>query len=758
MHRDRNKDGERDRDPTKWLARKREAERIRDPKNLLRVSGNAATVILNSGVTSSQSSAALGYSSTAYSAAHSSNASHSIHSQNSGNLIAWQAEGMGVTLIDRFDVRNQLHFINPLDCKDHDDIDVPLPPTNADVTDADAAADSDSESAHDFNSDDDEIKFQSYRDLIQLRLEGADESRSIEFIDEHWNTLFLDKNDHANLVLNAASNSANTATTASSEPVGSVFKNLTTDQSILHVVSDLTQEDTNLLDATGRKFGIQSASSLYKDELKQIIKPQSAPNDKSRSSKFPRQRRKRPFKKKDNATAADDASSTSSSSSDEPESSFVIEFESGDEKQAAEMQPTQPVPPIAQLPANKKLGSLSKTIMDSELRSFGDDPLDSNVRSANAAATLHLEDTVKAGNEERRGDCDRSTRIFDMHARINSNSANDTKKAELNTPSNPDLQKLSASEKLKMKAKLALNKQIVNDEKTQILFKKRRPNSSASNVRQSGKTSVGQYNQERIEGVALVDEFGRTIRRAADPLPQPPPRSDKGRDSNVADNPKMQSISPESAAAANDPTQPSANTANTVSGTAISDSKSRENVDSFPPFEKKSDRQETIGAATGSQSLGRGLHHLLSENTPQIKSVTRKGLIPKHGKTRRTADIPHSHSHLSSKEGIMVYALPLDQDLVSAKRKVPDLSLVITEGLLLGPDLVIASFLLPLGQGPEKEGSQLTPGRAQDLGSKTGNTMHLGKGGTGLDHNHHFQNGGETAFYCAPFNTLRNNT
>ncbi|KAJ3229982.1 hypothetical protein HDU81_004846 [Chytriomyces hyalinus] len=621
MHRDRNKDGERDRDPTKWLARKREAEKMRDPTNLLRVSGNAATVLLNSGVTSSQSSAALEYSSkpSAYSAAHPSAASHSIHSQNNGNLIAWQADGVGVTLIDRFDVRNQLDFISPMDCKDHDDIDTPLPPTNADGADADAGAgaDSDSENAHDFNSDEDEIKFQSYRDLIQLRLDGADESRSIEFIDDNWNTLFLYKNDHASLALNAASNSANTAITASTtsaEPVGTVFRNLTTDQSILHVVSDLTREDTKLLDATGRKFGIQSASSLYKDELKQIIKSQSAPNDKSRSSKMPRQRRKRSFKKRNSTKTADDASSTSSSSSDEPESSFVIEFESGDEKQEPEKQPAHAVPPIAQLPAHKKLGSLSRTIMDSELRSFTDDLSNSNARSINATKTPHLEDTVKADHQEMREDSDRSSRLFDMHARISGNNANDTKKAELQTPNNSDMQKLTASEKLKMKAKLALNKQIVNDEKTQILFKKRRPNNSASNMRQSGKSPVGQYNQERIEGAALVDEFGRTIRSVADPMPQLPPPSVTDNDCNAADERKLDIVVPESAAAPSDPKQPSANATNSSSGTSISDSKSAENADSFPQSEKKTDKHETSGTATGSVMKRRKLSNAKSRS------------------------------------------------------------------------------------------------------------------------------------------------
>ncbi|KAI8835698.1 hypothetical protein BJ741DRAFT_221691 [Chytriomyces cf. hyalinus JEL632] len=172
-----------------------------------------------------------------------------------------------------------------------------------------------------------------------------------------------------------------------------------------------------------------------------------------------------------------------------------------------------------------------------------------------------------------------------------------------------------------MKAKLALNKQIVNDEKTQILFKKRRPNSSTSNVRQSGKTPVSQYNQERIEDVALVDEFGRTIRRAADPLPQLLAPSDNDRDSNVADKPKMQSITPESSTAANDPKQPPANTANSVSGTAISDSKSGENADSFPQYEKKSDSQETTGAATGSALKRRKLSNTKAQS--RVRSLSR---------------------------------------------------------------------------------------------------------------------------------------
>ncbi|KAI8622419.1 hypothetical protein BC830DRAFT_564206 [Chytriomyces sp. MP71] len=433
----------------------------------------------------------------------------SSSSNNTSQLIPWNGDPDGAQpLIDRFDVRNSIDFLSTSDVGPGIDLD----PTNEHPQLLPI-------SLAPFDKDELAFNFERYRDLIENDICDRSEDGVILYIDGAWNDLIADTNEPASsskrkhTLRGSKSRSASSSTssttvitsgTVQSEPAGQLFREMTMDQSIVDVIQDADTTDLDILNIMGRDFLIPEAGSMF---LKEHQEKERLSNNEERAEQRGSKgslskSRKRllgthngiPLSSKLRKTDREVSSSNDEEDLSTAASNVVIEFTTSDplagstesEAPAELALADDSIAAYAKPNPSKqpRLGSLSRNIFEAEFAGF-------------SRASEKLSEESKAGKDDA-GDAG-----FDFRSNKDKEARSIEVKPQsaLSRPSQQtDEKPLSASERLKMKAKLALSRQIVNDEKS-LLFKKRGPDRGVKSVTRQRGTSPD------------VDEFGRIRRK-----------------------------------------------------------------------------------------------------------------------------------------------------------------------------------------------------------------------------------------------------
>ncbi|ORY43771.1 hypothetical protein BCR33DRAFT_717417 [Rhizoclosmatium globosum] len=263
----------------------------------------------------------------------------------SGDLLVWQ--GDGITRIDRFDVRNSVDMLNQADVGQ----DISLDPE--DETPQSLPETKPLNQSRDEFILQDSVQFERYRDLVENELASKHPEKVIEFIDKFWNELYLMKPN-----LKKSSNSTSSTSEDGTKSLEVLVSELSANETLLDIINDLKESHINTLNARASQYSISNAYSHFKSELKQD--PSKETQAKKRTRKL-----SRPSK-----TNEDDESngSTSDYSLDDGNSGFVLEFDSGE---AAEPERVSEVIPSClitpQFPKrNAGLSSFTRNIVQSE--------------------------------------------------------------------------------------------------------------------------------------------------------------------------------------------------------------------------------------------------------------------------------------------------------------------------------------------------------------------------------------------------------
>ncbi|KAJ3135215.1 hypothetical protein HK100_002942 [Physocladia obscura] len=475
------------------IARRREAVQNRDPRNLLRIGGSAMPIHISKASNSNSNIAAANNTNSI------SDSGISINNTKfdaSDELITWRGDGL--TRIDRFDVRNSLDFLAATDIGAN----ISLDPSDETPQLLEIIPD-------EIGEQEQELNFERYRDLVDINLCGRDEDSVIKYVDNAWlsassfsdSLVFKNKNEHAK---------------KSTETLEQLLNGLTADQDVIEIVEEMNESHITEMNTIGRQFLIGEVHSLYENEIKSL-----RDNDKIGSNKRDRElRRSRrsnrrtrnlaPFghdrKKKQSRFSSESGSSSSESENRSESEKFVIEYESEEEAPAtATSQSTtaasiaeQFKPPLIRRP----ISATYKNIISSELEPLRRDPnpafFEANKRDEMTRSNFEIP-------------CEISSQLpFSQPPQAPSHPLIASIGSKIPAKTEPQTTKpLTASEKLKMKMKLALNKQIVKDE-AEVLFKKRKSNPVKSTPNAS---AVNRTIKPNRSPSPEVDSFGRVRRK-----------------------------------------------------------------------------------------------------------------------------------------------------------------------------------------------------------------------------------------------------
>ncbi|KAJ3030928.1 UNVERIFIED_CONTAM: hypothetical protein HDU68_007289 [Siphonaria sp. JEL0065] len=416
--------------------RRQDSLQKRNPLNLLRISGSKAHI--------------------------------SYTSSSADNLITWQ--GDGITRIDRFDARNELSFLPDED----QGPDISLDPNDPEPQSLPINK----------REWDDELNFERFRDLLENQLAKKIPEKVIGYIESFWNELYLNKDAPIKNQSPSSSSSSGPHTDSKSPAVSAktledLVSDLSADESLLHLISDLNESHIDSLNALGIQYLMNDAFSCFKQELKRVLSVAEDSRHKNRRNRGASTKSSR--RRFQSSRSSDSDSDSSSSSSANESKGFVLEFDTkdscgSDQHQDNTIAPAIPILPLPIRPLTKKAGFLSaltRDIASSEFERY------TSPSPTTATATV----TATSKNSDDDGTPFGSYTV--------------TKLSKDQSSSKP----LTASEKLKLKAKMALDKQIVADEKSSILFKKRKTGSAGSNTQKRRRSTSPE-----------VDEFGRLKR------------------------------------------------------------------------------------------------------------------------------------------------------------------------------------------------------------------------------------------------------
>ncbi|KAJ3207904.1 hypothetical protein HDU82_003206 [Entophlyctis luteolus] len=436
-------------------------------------------------------------------------------------LVVWA--GDGITRIDRFDARSSLDSISAgIGDRggDFEDVDV----EHSDAVDGRPSATAIqgkrvSTSDDDVNAD--EIEFERYRDLIEAELRDRTEHSVIQLVDDDWGQLFTPEP-----VRPPRRRSSPTAedpkARANDTPLKTIMRELEADQDLAESVADLRgPAQRHELNVVGREYGVMDLFEQYRALVASSVSDLSDDEKKidMKLGKLPGRRSKQNIganKGKLRRSEVSNSASGSSSGDDARDmqvhdAGFVIEF-----AESSEVGPTQAVePPPAISPRASSAGLRANTLSATTRKIAEDERVWRDDRAT--AAVPRSQDTVgdgdsnafdrALGSEPKRGGFQQA----DSGGRLAGASTSAVNQQQQET-------KLSASERLKMKAKLALNKQsesrvprneifdtitVVTDEAMMLRAAKKRKSPGVINSRNKDSTGVEDE----------VDMFGRAKRR-----------------------------------------------------------------------------------------------------------------------------------------------------------------------------------------------------------------------------------------------------
>ncbi|KAJ3070195.1 hypothetical protein HDU98_006787 [Podochytrium sp. JEL0797] len=228
------------------------------------------------------------------------------------SLLVWQ--GDGITTIDRFDARNELGFLAPADIGPEINLDP------ADDSTQTTSAHSHLQLSRDEAALENSLNFERFRDLLENDVALKRPEAVISFIDTYWNDLYLMRPEER-----TKPRSMSHHTAPSEESLEQLVAELTSEETILDLIPDLNASNIDSLNVIGKQYSIENAYGYFKSELESAS---AAPGKKSKKRDRGASSRQsfRGASRNRNNSSSD---SSSSSSEDEPpgNSSFVLEFE-----------------------------------------------------------------------------------------------------------------------------------------------------------------------------------------------------------------------------------------------------------------------------------------------------------------------------------------------------------------------------------------------------------------------------------------------
>ncbi|KAI9345203.1 hypothetical protein BDR26DRAFT_1005569 [Obelidium mucronatum] len=284
------------------------------------------------------------------------------------------------------------------------------------------------------------INFERYRDVIECEIGGKIPEKVIQYIDTFWNELYLANPPLASTSASSLASSSSKDDSAPSKSLQDIVSELTADECLMDLIVRQQLHPTHIESLNSFGKAQYSISNVFSQYKNEIDELLGVKSGSNKQRKRSERRTRLSQKQRASSSSSDDSSDSSSTSETEHKSEFILEFS---------MQSDQDDQPAIPKALDHPIQLKTTTIED----------------KSSKYATIEK-------------------------------AANPAPKSE--TASKP----LTASERLKMKAKLALNKQVIADEKMQVQFKKRKIASGGSSTIQRRQRSQSPE----------IDEFGRIKR------------------------------------------------------------------------------------------------------------------------------------------------------------------------------------------------------------------------------------------------------